>query len=53
MCKAIGHSSLDKMHLGKAGKGIEENKDYKTRLVSSEILLKRGADVDQVRCGFN
>ena len=30
MCKAIGHSSLDKMQCGKAGKAIEENKDYKT-----------------------
>ena len=45
--------ALDKMHLGKVRKGIEENKDYKTRLVSFEILLKRGADVDQVRCGFD
>ena len=28
----------------------EKKKEYKTWLVSSEILLKRGADVDQVRC---
>ena len=43
--KPVGHSSLDKMQCGKAGNGIEKNKDYKTWLISSEILLKRGADV--------
>ena len=53
VCKVIGHSSLDKMQCGKAGKGIEENKDYKTWLVSSEILLKGAADACQVRCGFD
>ena len=53
MYQAVGHSSLDKMHCGKAGKGIEDKKDYKTWLVSSKILLKRGADVYQVRCGFD
>ena len=53
VCKAIGHLSLDKMQCGKAGKGVEENKDYKTWLVHSEVLLKGGADVCQVRCGFD
>ena len=41
----VGHSSLDKMQCGKVGDRMKEKKEYKTWLVSPEILLKEGADV--------
>ena len=49
----VEHSSLDKMQCGKAGDEMEDKKEYKTWLARPEILLKEGADVGQVRHGFD